>query len=75
MQIVITGKLLAAGGDGDTAGGAAGAITIVSMGDVNVSGTIRFAAAPPTGTSAGAAQGGAAAALVIDAGALSISAA
>jgi len=65
-QIVVTGKLLASGGDGDTAGGAAGAVTITSMGDVNVSGTISLRGGAATGTSAGAAQGGAAATLTID---------
>jgi hypothetical protein len=66
-QIVIAGKLLASGGDGDSAGGAAGAVTIASTGDVNVSGSISLRGGAATGISAGAAQGGAAATLTIDA--------
>jgi len=65
-QIVVSGKLLASGGDGDTAGGAAGAVTIDSMGDINVSGTISLRGGAATGISAGAAQGGAAATLTVD---------
>jgi hypothetical protein len=66
-QVQVMGKLLSSGGDGDTAGGAAAAIAIASMGDVNVSGTISLRGGAATGTSAGAAQGGAAATLTIDA--------
>jgi hypothetical protein len=66
-QIVVNGKLLSSGGDGTTSGGAAGAIAIASMGDVNLSGTIRLRGGAASDTSAGAAQGGAAATLTIDA--------
>jgi hypothetical protein len=66
-QIVVTGKLLSSGGDGTTAGGAAGAITIASMGDVALAGTIRLRGGAASDTSAGAAQGGAAAPLTVDA--------
>jgi len=67
QQIVITGKLLTSGGDGDASGGAAGAVTIESKGDVSISGPILIRGGAAAGTSAGAAQGGAAATLTIDA--------
>jgi hypothetical protein len=65
-QVVVTGQLSSAGGDGISGGGAAGAITVQASGNVLLDGKVllRGGAAIASGD---AAQGGAGAALTIDA--------
>jgi hypothetical protein len=66
-QLVVTGTLSSAGGDGTTGGGAAGGITIQTSGDVLLAGSVLFRGGAATGVGGGGAQGGAAGALTIDA--------
>jgi hypothetical protein len=65
-QIVITGKLLTAGGDGDLSGGSAGAITLTAAQGVAFSGTIE--AFGGNGKGAAAVTGGSGGALTVTAG-------
>jgi hypothetical protein len=62
-QVVVTGRLASAGGNGADAAGAAGAITITASTDVVITGLVRLRG----GAATGAVTGGAAAALRIDA--------
>jgi hypothetical protein len=66
-QLVVTGELSSAGGDGTTAGGAAGGITIQTSGDVLLAGSVLIRGGAAAGGGGGGAQGGAAGVLTIDA--------
>ncbi|HTB56892.1 MAG TPA: hypothetical protein VLC06_03415 [Polyangia bacterium] len=66
-QVIVTGTLSSAGGDGIQGGGAAGALTVQSTGNVLLAGTILIRGGAASGAGGGGAQGGAAAALTIDA--------
>jgi hypothetical protein len=66
-QVIVTGTLSSAGGDGTQSGGAAGALTVQTSGNVLLAGTVLFRGGAATGSGSGGAQGGAAAALTIDA--------
>jgi hypothetical protein len=66
-KLVVTGTLSSAGGDGATGGGAAGAITVQTSGDVLLAGSVLMRGGAATGVGGGGAQGGAAATLTIDA--------
>jgi hypothetical protein len=65
-QLIVSGKVSSAGGDGTTSGGAAGAITVQTSGNVLFAGSVLIRGGAASGGSGGA-QGGAAAALTIDA--------
>jgi hypothetical protein len=65
-QVVVTGKLLASGGNGTDVAGPGGAVTITSSTDAVLTGFVRFRG----GAVSGAATGGAAATLRIDAAGL-----
>ncbi len=65
-QLIVNGKVSSAGGDGTTSGGAAGAITVQTSGNVLFAGSVLIRGGAASGGSGGA-QGGAAAALTIDA--------
>jgi hypothetical protein len=65
-QVIVTGKLSSAGGDGTTGGGAAGAVTVQASGNVLFAGSVLIRGGAASGGGGGA-QGGAAAALTIDA--------
>jgi hypothetical protein len=65
-QVIVTGTLSSAGGDGTQSGGAAGALTVQTSGNVLLAGTTLFRGGAATGDGGGA-QGGAAATLTIDA--------
>ena len=64
-QVIVTGTLSSAGADGMQSGGAAGAVTVQTSGDVLLAGTVLFRGGAASG-SGGGAQGGAAATLTID---------
>ncbi len=66
-QVIVTGRLSSAGGDGIQSGGAAGALTVQTTGNVLLAGTVVFRGGAATGDGGGGAQGGAASALTIDA--------
>ena len=66
-QVIVTGTLSSAGGDGMQSGGAAGALTVQTTGNVLLAGTILFRGGAASGSGGGGAQGGAAATLTIDA--------
>jgi hypothetical protein len=66
-QVIVTGTLSSAGGDGIQSGGAAGALTVKTTGNVVLGGTILIRGGAASGAGGGGAQGGAAAALTIDA--------
>jgi hypothetical protein len=66
-QVIVTGTLSTAGGDGTQSGGAAGALTVQTTGNVLLAGTILIRGGAASGSGGGGAQGGAAATLTIDA--------
>lgn len=66
-QVIVTGTLSSAGGDGTQSGGAAGALTVQTTGNVLLAGTIVVRGGAASGGGGGGAQGGAAATLTIDA--------
>ena len=66
-QVIVTGTLSSAGGDGTESGGAAGALTVQTTGNVLLAGTTLFRGGAASGSGGGGAQGGAAAPLTIDA--------
>ena len=66
-QVIVTGTLSSAGGDGTQSGGAAGAVTVQTSGNTLLAGTILFRGGAASGSGGGGAQGGAAAKLTIDA--------
>ena len=66
-QVIVTGTLSSAGGDGAQSGGAAGALTVQSSGNVLLAGTTLIRGGAASGSGGGGAQGGAAATLTIDA--------
>ena len=66
-QVIVTGTLSSAGGDGMQSGGAAGALTVQTTGNVLFAGTVLFRGGAASGSGGGGAQGGAAATLTIDA--------
>ncbi len=66
-QVIVTGTLSSAGGDGTQSGGAAGALTVQTTGNVLLAGTILVRGGAASGVGGGGAQGGAAATLTIDA--------
>ncbi len=66
-KLVVTGTLSSAGGDGTAGGGAAGALTVQTSGDVLLAGSVLIRGGAATGVGGGGAQGGAAATLTIDA--------
>lgn len=51
-QVIVTGTLSSAGGDGTQSGGAAGALSVQTTGDVLLAGTILFRGAPPAAAAA-----------------------
>jgi hypothetical protein len=65
-QIVVTGRLSSAGGDGPSAGGAAGAVSIQATQAIVVTGTVDVSGGNAGG--AGSVSGGAAAGLTLQAG-------
>ena len=65
-QVIVTGRLSTAGGDGTQSGGAAGALSVRTSGNVLLAGSILIRGGAASG-SGGGAQGGAAATLTIDA--------
>jgi len=69
-QVVITGKVLASGGDGDGAAGPAGAVTIAAMQSLAFSGSIEAFGGNATG--GGMVTGGSAGALTITGGAVGL---
>jgi hypothetical protein len=66
-QVIVTGTLASAGGDGMQSGGAAGALTVQTTGNVLFAGTVLFRGGAASGSGGGGAQGGPAATLTIDA--------
>jgi hypothetical protein len=66
-QVIVTGSLSTAGGDGTQSGGPAGALSVRTSGNVLLAGSVLFRGGAASGSGGGGAQGGAAATLTIDA--------